>query len=241
LSRRHGATRNRHLDLIRIRLFQAARRHEEAGARLEEFDLAAPLRRTASPDAEEGLIRLRQQIVRKSSATAALRAAAQIPNLPGFDARQMIALSILQGYLRHRQRETGPARRHLAVSLRTAETENLLAVLVEHGQFLEPLLPLMTARGPGNARLAAFAERIARLLRTLPSAPAYSKALAGVTRQEHRVLAYVADGYTNKQAARALGLSESAVKFHLRNLFRKLHVSTRAALCDAAARRGMRT
>jgi len=86
-----------------------------------------------------------------------------------------------------------------------------------------------------------YAQRVARLLRTLPSAPMYSKALAGVTRQEHRVLSYLADGYTNKQIARALTLSESAIKFHLRNLFRKLKVSSRTALCEAVARRGIRT
>jgi LuxR family transcriptional regulator, maltose regulon positive regulatory protein len=115
-------------------------------------------------------------------------------------------------------------------------------VLVEDGEFLERLLPLVAAQpAPGNARLAGFAQRVARLLRALPSAPMYSKALAGVTRQEHRVLSYLADGYTNKQIARALGLSESAIKFHLRNLFRKLKVSSRTALVEAVERRGIRT
>jgi DNA-binding CsgD family transcriptional regulator len=62
-----------------------------------------------------------------------------------------------------------------------------------------------------------------------------------LSRQEHRVLAYVADGYSNKQTARSLGLSESTVKFHLRNLFRKLTVDSRAALGEAARSRGIVT
>ncbi|MDB6083237.1 MAG: alkS, partial [Gammaproteobacteria bacterium] len=45
LSRRHGPTQNRSIELIRIRLYQVARRHEEAVARLEEYDLEAPMRR----------------------------------------------------------------------------------------------------------------------------------------------------------------------------------------------------
>jgi ATP/maltotriose-dependent transcriptional regulator MalT len=243
LTRRHGPTDHRGIELIRIRLYQVARRHEEAGARLEEFDLEAPARRISHLEAEEGLIRLRQQIVQGGpSADAALKFAAGLANLPALEARHKIALAILQAYLRHRRGEPGLARRHLSVALRTAEAGNLLGVLVEDGEFLERLLPLFVAQpGPGNARLAGFAQRLARLLRTLPSAPMYSKALAGVTRQEHRVLSYVADGYTNKQIARALTLSESAIKFHLRNLFRKLKVGSRTALCEAVARRGIRT
>jgi DNA-binding CsgD family transcriptional regulator len=242
LSRRHGPTENRSMELIRIRLFQVARRHEEAGARLEEYDLETPGRRVPQLDTEEGLIRLRHQIVQQSSVEAALKFAAELANLPSLEARHRITLTILQAYLRHRRAEHGLARRHLSVALRNAEAHNLLGVLVEDGEFLERLLPLFIATpGPGNARLVAFAQRVARLLRTLPSAPMYSKALAGVTRREHGVLSYVADGYTNKQIARALGCSESAVKFHLRNLFRKLKVSSRTALCDAVERRGIRT
>ena len=210
--------------------------------RLEEYDLEAPPRRAAHLDAEEGLIRLRQQIVQQRSVDAALKFAAELAALPALEARDKIALSILQAYLRHRRAEHGPARRHLSVALRHAEAENLLGVLVEDGEFLERLLPLFIAKpGPGDARLAAFAQRIVRLLQTLPSAPMYSKALAGVTRGEHRVLSYVADGYTNKQIARALGCSESVIKFHLRNLFRKLKVASRTALRDAVERRGIRT
>jgi LuxR family maltose regulon positive regulatory protein len=115
-------------------------------------------------------------------------------------------------------------------------------VLIEDGEFLERLLPgFVAAPGPGNARLAQLATRVLRPLRFLPTAPHNSKALAGVSRQEHRVLSYVADGYTNKQIGRALMLSESTVKFHLRSLFKKLSVTTRGALADAARARGIAT
>jgi DNA-binding CsgD family transcriptional regulator len=242
LSRRHGTAQNRELDLIRIRLFQIARRHEEAGVRLEEYDLEAPVRRLSRLEAEEGLIRLRQQIVQLRPIEAVLKFGAKLAKLPSLEARHRIALGILQSYLHHRNAEHGLARRHLSVALRHAEAHGLLGVLVEDGEFLERLLPMFIAKpSPGNARLTAFAQRVARLLRMQASAPMYSKALAGVTRQEHRVLSYVADGYTNKQIARALDCSESVIKFHLRNLFRKLKVSSRAALCEAAERRGIRT
>ncbi|HUI60119.1 MAG TPA: LuxR C-terminal-related transcriptional regulator, partial [Steroidobacteraceae bacterium] len=134
------------------------------------------------------------------------------------------------------------SRRYLRVALREAEAENLIAVLLEDGEFIARLLPeFIAAPGPGNARLAHFAGRVLRLLKSLPTAPLNSRALAGVSRQEHRVLSYVADGYKNKQIGRALGLSESTVKFHLRSLFRKLKVTSRTALADAARSRGIST
>ena len=133
-------------------------------------------------------------------------------------------------------------RRHLGAALRDAERETLLGVLVEDAQFLEKLLPVFIAdSGAGNAPLGAFAERVLRLLRTLPALPAHSKAEGGVSRQEHRVLSYLNDGYTNKQIARALNVSESTVKFHLRGLFRKLGAASRVALKAAARRRGILT
>jgi DNA-binding CsgD family transcriptional regulator len=210
--------------------------------RLEEYDLQAPAQRIARLEAEEGLIRLRQQIVQQRSIEAALKFAVGLAKLPSLEARHRIALDVLQAYLHHRGAEHGFARRHLTVALRHAEEHNLLGVLVEDGEFLERLLPMFVAKPlPGSARLIVFAQRVARLLRTQASAPMYSKALAGVTRQEHRVLSYVADGYTNKQIARALNCSESVIKFHLRNLFGKLKVSSRAALCEAVEKRGIRT
>jgi DNA-binding CsgD family transcriptional regulator len=242
LNRRHGAQQNRRIELLRIRLYQVARRHEEAGIRLAEYDLDARKARGPTQDIEEALIRLRQELVSGRSAATSLKAAVKLSARPGLETRHAIAASLLQAYVHHRMAENAMAQRHLMRALRAAEAEGLLGVLVEDGEFLERVLPLfLTKPGPGNERLLAFAQRVARLLRTLPSAPLYSKTLAGVTRQEHRVLSYVVDGYTNKRIAKALGASESVVKFHLRNLFEKMKVVSRAALREAAEQRGIRT
>ena len=48
-----------------------------------------------------------------------------------------------------------------------------------------------------------------------------------LTNQEVRVLAALADGGSNKEIARALGLSPNTVKTHIANLYGKLEVSRR--------------
>jgi DNA-binding CsgD family transcriptional regulator len=241
-SRRHGETASRRLALIRIRLLQAARRHAEAGTLLEEYDLSTDARPSAALEIESGLIRLRHALERESSRAEPVRLSAALAHHPALEPRQRISLALLEAAARHQAGALAVARRHLRIALREAQAQGLLAVLIEDGERLERLLPGFIAEpGPGNARLAGYAASLLKRLKDLPATPLRSKDLAGLSRQEHRVLSYVADGYSNKQAARALGLSESTVKFHLRSLFKKLGVRSRAALGDGARARGIVT
>jgi DNA-binding CsgD family transcriptional regulator len=57
-----------------------------------------------------------------------------------------------------------------------------------------------------------------------------------LTSREHEVLEHLAAGLSNRQIARALGISEHTVKFHVSAILGKLGVSSRAA----AIRHGMR-
>jgi DNA-binding NarL/FixJ family response regulator len=49
-----------------------------------------------------------------------------------------------------------------------------------------------------------------------------------LTPREREVLALLAEGRPNKDIARHLDLREITVKYHLKNIYRKLHVSNRA-------------
>lgn len=69
-------------------------------------------------------------------------------------------------------------------------------------------------------------RRVMRLLRAGGAEKAAD--LSSLSAQERRVLALVADGLTNKQAGRRLGLSENTVKNYLVSVFEKLQVKRRA-------------
>jgi len=64
-----------------------------------------------------------------------------------------------------------------------------------------------------------------------PRAPASADSTT-LTEREEAVLVFVAEGRSNAEIAETLNLSESTVKFHLRNLFGKLGVTNRT---EAAA------
>jgi DNA-binding CsgD family transcriptional regulator len=242
LNRRHGAPLRHHFALMRIRLWQVARRHHQADAGLQEYDLTLPAHPSPQLDHEVSLIRLRQKVLRQRDLDAAVVLINNLAKDPYVSVRQRITLSILQAHMQLIARKDGDARRHLIVALRTARAEHLIGVLFEESQFLERLLPLCVRETrtttPG---LRTFAHQIQRRLQALPGAPHLAKQLAGVSRQEHRVLCQLSDGNTNKEIARALSISQGTVKFHLRSLFRKLRVGSRLELLQAAHDRGIVT
>ncbi|MBW8781846.1 MAG: response regulator transcription factor [Verrucomicrobia bacterium] len=69
--------------------------------------------------------------------------------------------------------------------------------------------------------------RVLRLLRDGASSSNESN-LAHLSAQEHKVLAFVADGKTNKEIAGQLNLSENTVKNYLVNVFEKLKIKRRS-------------
>jgi DNA-binding NarL/FixJ family response regulator len=83
---------------------------------------------------------------------------------------------------------------------------------------------------PWSTRAQRLAHEAAR------SEPTPQGRLASLSSQERRVVALVAGGRTNRQIATALVVSQKTVEFHLRNVFRKLGVTSRvelAALVEA--------
>ena len=68
----------------------------------------------------------------------------------------------------------------------------------------------------------------ARVIQLVRSAGPIRDLLAGLSPQEKRVLALIAEGHTNKEVGAKLELSEKTVKNYLSTIFEKLHVTRRA-------------
>jgi DNA-binding NarL/FixJ family response regulator len=83
------------------------------------------------------------------------------------------------------------------------------------------------------ARVAALTTRIASA-----SSPDSDRP-AGLTAREAEVLRLVASGWTSRQVASHLSLSPRTVSQHLRSIYNKLGVSTRAAATRFAVAHGV--
>jgi DNA-binding NarL/FixJ family response regulator len=129
-------------------------------------------------------------------------------------------------------RDLGRARAAFKALLEEGAAKGALAALAGEQGFLSELI--------AQRQIAAFAETSAhgrqtlRKLKDFGFATSSTSARLGLTRQETKLLLLACRGATNKDAAKALGLSETTVKFHLGNVYRKLGCRRRSEATAAA-------
>lgn len=100
------------------------------------------------------------------------------------------------------------------------------------------LLEAITEAWQGGSPMSShIARKVVHLLRrTLPGRNADAGPL---TPREHDVLAGLAGGHTYQTLALSLGLSADTVRFHIRNIYKKLHVHSQSEAVAKALRRGI--
>ncbi|MCC7320901.1 MAG: LuxR family transcriptional regulator [Rubellimicrobium sp.] len=228
------------IDIREVALLQSAGRWAEAGqaaaalpGRITQgFVLAGGERLAALEDRDEvamALIWLRQMAQTAPQRPGLDRLIAVMLDNPHLLGRQRMAARIWLVEVLRRTRRTGEAEAALVRLLADAAREGAVATLAEERVFLTDILAVRRLRDAAEAD-----PEVRRLLRGL-MAPGPARA-AGLTRQETRMLRAIAEGSPNKSIASMLGLSESTVKFHLANLYRKLGARDRRAAVAAAAR-----
>lgn len=101
--------------------------------------------------------------------------------------------------------------------------------------FFELVSGVMQGEAPISPRMAS---KIMGEL-TNPGARGVRSSSSGLSDRETEVLELVAAGRSNREIASQLYISESTVKYHLRNILDKLHLENRAQVIAYAARKGI--
>jgi DNA-binding NarL/FixJ family response regulator len=98
---------------------------------------------------------------------------------------------------------------------------------------VDPLgLPEMVRDAVGSGEFLVFRPE-------LDDAPHEAQAAHGLSDRELAIVRALARGLTNKEIGRELFVSEQTVKFHLRNVYRKLEIGSRAEAARWAIERGV--
>jgi DNA-binding NarL/FixJ family response regulator len=135
-----------------------------------------------------------------------------------------------------RLRRTAPAVRVLVLTTYDTDSDVLPAIEAGATGYLlkdaprKELIRAVRAAFAGEAVLSpAVASRLMGQVRKPPPEV--------LSQRELEVLALIADGATNRQAAAKLFVSEATVKTHLLHIYEKLGVRDRAAVAEAYRRR----
>lgn len=126
--------------------------------------------------------------------------------------------------------KTGDAVRqtqHLREALQIAGRSGFVRAFIDEKDELEPMLCRYIADAPESGTVAPHLETVQAILGHLASLPSDRSIEPPLSRTENKVLNELGQGYSNKNIARRIDVSESTVRFHLRNIFVKLNVSSR--------------
>jgi LuxR family transcriptional regulator, maltose regulon positive regulatory protein len=144
-------------------------------------------------------------------------------------------LQLLDHGAQKRVQASGEELSQLTALLSRIHAQDALGLVLEAGPGMLPWLSRIDAAGAGIAP-GPWADLLGRLQGTQAGV---QDARAGFNAKALEVLALLADGLPNKQMARALGVSENTVKFHLKQIFAKLSVDNRLSAVTSAQKLGL--
>lgn len=186
----------------------------------------------------EGAMKWCRSILESEPGDAALAIALQsLAQNERLAARQRIAILIWMLTAARARKDWPRFRDGFSELADLVQTTGLVAVLVEHQQLFGKLLSDRESlrHVSASSKVGAFLRDHKRFAD--PRADALRE--SGLTRQEERILLLLAERVSNKIIARRLGLSLATVRFHLKNVYRKLNSSKRDEAVRTAIGRGI--
>jgi len=104
---------------------------------------------------------------------------------------------------------------------------------------LSELVTIIRAVARGESGFDSRSAAVVRALAAGRPAPGTGDKSPALTEREHEVVRLIAAGLTNREIGQTIFVSESTVKFHVRNVMRKLDVHHRAEVAYAGSRLGL--
>ncbi|MDP9139496.1 MAG: LuxR C-terminal-related transcriptional regulator [Pseudomonadota bacterium] len=170
---------------------------------------------------------------------------------------RLIRLLVLDAILQRRRNNDNQAHRSMRRALQLAAPAGVFRLFLDEGKDIIPLLrDAYASFGKDSADTSGstldesselLRGFIARLLEAAGeqaivatrSSDSVFQPLEALTDREREILVYLGNGVSNKEMARRLFVSENTIKFHLKNVYSKLGVSSRLQAINAARQMGI--
>ena len=188
-------------------------------------------------DVRVGRIRLAIRRAELDSAADLLQAA--FLNQPGRINRQ-IKLHLLNAQLQQCHNAIPAALRSLHEALKLAAPGGFIRSFLDEGEAVLGLLREESRRKGAIGPEHAFALRLLQASGTAPDPTTEStQPLDALTDREREILVFLANGVSNREMAGRIFVSENTVKFHLKNIYSKLAVTSRLQAVTMARQIGL--
>lgn len=130
----------------------------------------------------------------------------------------------------------------LTLALTLAEPVGYIRSFVDEGEIMLGMLDdFMKARQEGSATPVSL-DYVGRLLKALKEELSHKPSPKKIlTKQEMNILILLAEGLLNKEIADRLQITSGTVKFHLKNVYRKLEAHNRIQALQQARQLGLLT
>ena len=183
--------------------------------------------------------RIRLAIRRAELDSAADLLQAEFLNQPGRINRQ-IKLHLLNAQLQQCHNAIPAALRSLNEALKLAAPGGFIRSFLDEGEAVLGLLREESRRKGATGPERAFALRLLQASGTAPDTTTEStQPLDALTDREREILVFLANGVSNREMAGRIFVSENTVKFHLKNIYSKLAVTSRLQAVTTARQIGL--
>ena len=143
----------------------------------------------------------------------------------------VIKISILQALAQQARGDIEQALFSLKQALLLAEPEGYIRIFLDEGQPIAQLLYEATARGIAPEYSGRLLVQFPTEEQTIPLTPPHSHThtlIEPLTKREQEVMQLIASGASNAEIAQALYIAVGTVKNHVKNIYSKLDVHSRA-------------
>ena len=235
---------------LRIDLLRRAGRVTDARDLVQHFGFALSGAHCAKPELIQRLERIEVGLVLAALALAegeaetalALLAPLEEPARAGGFDRGVARIQLLRALALEALGRLDDALPDLRQLLAMTREEGATQIFVDQGAAVIQLLRHLVARVGAAGLARANLDWIAQLLVALGDRDGTGDQGASsmlLTPREREILSALAEGGSNKIIARRLSMTDNAVKFHLKNIFRKLGANDRKLALAIAERQGL--
>ena len=144
---------------------------------------------------------------------------------------------ILKSMAYRSKNDYASAFKHLDQALSLSMSSGFVRSFIDAGSELQEILQLYMHSPQYAASPTGHRQQAEKIATCFSDTDKTETAEELLSRREHEVLKYLAQGLSNKLIARNIGISENTIRFHLKNIYHKLQVHNRLLAITAARER----